>query len=402
MPISPASADRAVLLGGVPAVNPWLLRRCRFVVGDPAAFLDLPRADGGRETIFILREIELDRARAAAVADHIHGYGDFAPSGPGPWGATPLASDRDVRVAQSAAECLRRRGVREIWTDRSLPMVFAPILDAAGVTLRCDPDLGVLERRSKSEHDVDALRAAQRVAEECVRFACELIARADAGRDGTLSVSGEPLTSERVRAELNVWLMRRGAEPCTSAIIAGGAQGGDCHEKGSGPLRTGEPIIVDIWPQDPKTRYYGDCTRTVVHGREADIPTPIRAMHMAVVEAKRAGVAATRAGVTGGDVHEAVCAVFRATGYNVGLPPAGAPKTYTGFVHGTGHGVGLEVHEPPLLDTGGPVLVEGDCLTIEPGLYSHAVGGVRVEDMVIARRAGCDNLNTIPEGLTWA
>lgn len=393
---------RAILLGGVPAANPWLLRRCRFVVGDPAAYLDLPRAGGGRETIFILREIELDRARAANSADHVHGYGEFAPSGPAPWGVTPLASDRDIRVAQAAAECLRRRGVREVWTDRSLPMVFAPILAAAGVALRCDPEMGVLERRAKTEAEVSALRAAQRTAEECVRFACEFIARADAGRGGALSLAGEPLTSERVRAELNIWLMRRGAEPCASAIVAGGAQGGDCHEKGSGPLRTGEPVIIDIWPQDPKSRFYGDCTRTVVHGREGDIPPQVRAMHAAVAEAKRAAIAATRAGVTGNEVHEAACAVFRARGFGIGLPPADAPAAYVGYAHGTGHGVGLDVHEPPLLDAGGPALVEGDCLTIEPGLYGHAVGGVRIEDMVIARRGGCENLNTIPEGLTWA
>jgi Xaa-Pro aminopeptidase len=71
------------------------------------------------------------------------------------------------------------------------------------------------------------------------------------------------------------------------------------------------------------------------------------------------------------------------------------------MVHGTGHGVGLDVHEPPLLDFGGPKLVVGDALTIEPGLYCKAIGGVRVEDMVIVTADGCENLNTLPEGLEW-
>ena len=71
------------------------------------------------------------------------------------------------------------------------------------------------------------------------------------------------------------------------------------------------------------------------------------------------------------------------------------------MVHGTGHGIGLDVHEPPLLDRGGPPLLVGDALTIEPGLYSQAVGGVRVEDMVIVQADGCRNLNRLPEGLSW-
>ena len=88
-------------------------------------------------------------------------------------------------------------------------------------------------------------------------------------------------------------------------------------------------------------------------------------------------------------------------GYAMGLPQEDAPDSYCGMIHGTGHGVGLEVHEPPLLDMRGPELVEGDVLTIEPGLYCRALGGVRVEDMVVVTREGCDNLNCLHEGLDW-
>jgi Xaa-Pro aminopeptidase len=71
------------------------------------------------------------------------------------------------------------------------------------------------------------------------------------------------------------------------------------------------------------------------------------------------------------------------------------------MTHGTGHGIGLDVHEPPLLDLKGPVLVTGDALTVEPGLYGRAHGGVRVEDMVIVGVDGATNLNTLFEGLSW-
>ena len=136
----------------------------------------------------------------------------------------------------------------------------------------------------------------------------------------------------------------------------------------------------------------------MVHGTISD---EIGRMHAAVAVAKKAAIDATRAGVTGQAVHEATTAAMLGQGYQMGLPTADAPGTYCAMTHGTGHGVGLEVHEPPLLDRGGPALVVGDCLTIEPGLYSRAIGGVRLEDMVIVREDGCDNLNKLPEGLDW-
>ncbi|HOM18224.1 MAG TPA: M24 family metallopeptidase, partial [Thermoguttaceae bacterium] len=69
--------------------------------------------------------------------------------------------------------------------------------------------------------------------------------------------------------------------------------------------------------------------------------------------------------------------------------------------HGTGHGLGLEVHEMPLLDCNGPKLLAGDVVSIEPGLYLASLGGVRVEDLVVITEEGCQNLNTLPEGLDW-
>ena len=90
-----------------------------------------------------------------------------------------------------------------------------------------------------------------------------------------------------------------------------------------------------------------------------------------------------------------------AAGYAMGLPDDDAPDTYCAMVHGTGHGIGLDVHEPPLLDVGGPELVVGDAVTVEPGLYTKALGGVRLEDVVVVSEEGCENLGRLPEGLTW-
>jgi Xaa-Pro aminopeptidase len=162
---------------------------------------------------------------------------------------------------------------------------------------------------------------------------------------------------------------------------------------------TGQPVIVDIFPRDKKTLYNGDCTRTVVHGA---IHPKVAEMHAAVARAKAAACKVIRAGISGDYVHQATIASITSDGFKMGLPPADADDNYTAMTHGTGHGLGLEVHEPPLLAIGGPDLLVGDVVTVEPGLYCKAVGGVRLEDMVVVTEYGHTNLNKLYEGLDWS
>jgi Xaa-Pro aminopeptidase len=282
-------------------------------------------------------------------------------------------------------------------TDRSLPFIYASHIQAAGIVLEYDADKGVLDRRAKDEQEIAHLAQAQRDTERVMERACQLIARASADATGTLQHEGDTLTAERVRTLIDIWLLELGyANP--DAIVAGGSDGGDCHNHGHGPLHTNQPVIVDIFPQNKTTLYNGDCTRTVVHG---DTPDEIARYHAAVIEAKTAAINATRAGVTGDAVHAETARVITAHGYHMGSPASDAPDSFASMPHGTGHGIGIEVHEPPLLDTDGPTLIVGDALTIEPGVYSMALGGVRIEDMVIVTAEGCRNLNTLPEGLDW-
>ncbi len=380
---------RATIMAGIPAHNMALYHRLRFLVGDPAVLLEVPAGEGSISTL-ILRDIEMDRARAHARADRVACPADFAPT-------TGLSGDRETATAQSAAEFLRRAGISAVTADRTLPLIYAHALREAGVEVHCDLNLGVATRRTKDEAEIGHLREAQRVTEDAMEMACALIARATADRQGVLQHEGAPLTSERVRAAIDIWLLQRGYTT-PGSIVAGGPIGADCHNYGTGELRTGEPVIVDIFPQNRATLYNGDCTRTVVHGEISDTLLNMRA---AVAEAKAAGIAAVRTGVTGQQVHEATIAVIQQHGYAIGLPAVDAADSYCAMVHGTGHGVGLEVHEPPLLDKGGPPLVAGDAVTVEPGLYSKAVGGIRLEDLVVTTEEGCLNLNQLPEGLAW-
>ena len=383
-------ATDALLIAGIPALNMSLYRQIRFLVGDPTAYLQWKNAAGETCSVLILRDIEMDRAKKTARAQSIASPRDFTPE-------TGLSGDRETATAQAAAECFRRAGVTTVKSDRSLPLIYAEMAKRAGIEIVCDTEWGVLERRCKDEQEIAWMQEAQNTTEGAMEMACRLIANAKVRSDGSLEVEGEPLTSEVVRWRIDQWLLQRGYSNPES-IVAGGAVGADCHDHGHGVLRTGEPIIVDIFPRNRKTLYNGDCTRTVVHGQ---ISETLQKMHTAVVAAKKQATAAVRPGVTGQQVHQATIAAMQAHGYPMGLPPKDAPSGYCSMTHGTGHGLGLEVHEPPLLDKGGPALIIGDCLTIEPGLYALGLGGIRVEDLVVVTADGCQNLNRLPEGLDW-
>ena len=380
----------ARLIAGIPAVNKSLFHAVRFAVGDPAACIDFLKDGQSAHRVFIVRDIEMGRARQHARADAVSCPRDFEPAG-------GLSGDRETATAQAVAECLRRQQITLVIADRTLPLIFADHLRQAGIALEYDAGMGVLSRRAKDTQEVEWLQSAQRATEDAMRMACETVARANADANGVLHHHGERLSAEHLRFMIDVHLLKLGFSNPPS-IVACGAQGADCHEHGHGDLRTGQPVIVDIFPRCQKTFYNGDCTRTVVHG---DVHPEVARMHSTVLEAKRAAIAAVRTGVTGEDVHRATLGVIHAHGFASGMPPADAPDTWCGMTHGTGHGIGLDVHEPPLLDFKGPVLVTGDALTVEPGLYGRAHGGVRVEDMVIVGVDGATNLNSLFEGLSW-
>jgi len=374
------------LLAGYPDRFPAVYHRIRFLCGDMTVFLDL----GGGQTHLIVRNIELPRAKKAGRAAHVHTPEDLSPTG-------GLSSDRDTSFAQAAGELLVGNGVKEIAGDYLLPLLFVDVLAERGVKVTFDPELGRSERRMKDGWEVEQLRDSQRHTEAAIRYAYDIIANAKIV-DDVLQHNGTALTADGLRSMIAIFLLQRGLSSPNDCIVAPGRVGSDCHHRGDGALRINEPIILDVFPLNTKSRYWGDCTRTLCRG----VPHPtLSMMHEHVVEAKAQAIRACRAGRTGAEVHQAVLDVFTREKYHIGMPPDDAPDDLVFYPHGTGHGIGLECHEPPILDLLCGALMNGDALTIEPGLYCKAIGGVRVEDMVIARPDGCENLNALPEGLWW-
>ena len=205
-------------------------------------------------------------------------------------------------------------------------------------------------------------------------------------KKGILYLGKNPLTSERVRFAMHSYLLEQGYQ-ANDTIVSCGKETALPHKTGTGPLFSGEPIVIDVFPKSVTSGYFTDMTRTVSKGIPA---ADIAEMYQAVREAQDLATAMLRPGVTGAEVHQSVVEYFRDHGFESGAE---------GFTHNLGHGVGLDVHELPVLGPAGGKLKQGNVVTIEPGLYYPKIGGVRLENIGIIRREGMDCITRFPREL---
>lgn len=337
------------------------------------------------DDVLVASPLEIDRARAQSKAARKLGFAEAGYVDHGEYASWP----------RLAARMLREKGHEEARVSPRLQAAYLEELRSAGVAVEIDRDLFTADRRHKSAEEAGFIQEAQRAAEAAVTEVARQLAQAEI-KDGTLWLEGRPLTSERLYARASLLLAEMGFS-CPEMIVAGSPQCAMPHFRGEGPIRANSPVIVDIFPSGRGSHYYGDLTRTLVMG---EIPDEIRHMHAAVLQALDAGIESIKAGVPGRDVHHAVCQVLVDRGFGTTTKgyegPEGGPK----MNHSTGHGVGLDVHEEPALR--GPndePLLEGDVVTVEPGLYLLGLGGVRVEDTGMVTADGFANFTTLTRSL---
>ena len=377
---------RNLLVIGAPEHDAYAYHLSGFLAPDDVICLRV----GGKRYLAV-SSLEYGRAEKAAPADELLSYEEMQV----PKLARELKSGA-AAYAQAIRTLLERLGAPDftLHVPPTLAVAYADALRARGLTLIPDGKLFDGLRRAKTSEEVAHVERAQRAVEEACEHAVGILREATVGEDGALLWRGETLTSETLRSEINVELLRRNCLG-DGTITAGGSQAADPHERGSGPLRAGEAIILDIFPMDLSSRYYADMTRTFVKGEPGE---DLRKMYDAVLESQEAALAMIGPGIDGKDVHERVSEILHEAGYVTQIHDRKEGKPLTeGFFHGTGHGVGLEIHEAPRLGLTGQELVPGDIVSVEPGVYDPEVGGVRIEDLVVVTEEGCRNLTHFPK-----
>lgn len=291
-------------------------------------------------------------------------------------------------IAEIIATVARGHGLRRFRVPDDFPARLYVKLGNLGLKLDFANGLLFPEREIKTAAEAAAVREGNRLCSVGFTVA-ERILRVAKIKGRTLVHRGKALTSESLRFALETAIREQGGDP-RDTIVAGGDQACDPHERGSGPLRPHELIIIDVFPRVLKTGYHGDMTRTYLKGRPREVQ---RRMVTTVRDAQKRAMRLIRADVNGRDVHAAVVACFEEAGYETRHGKSGS----VGFIHGTGHGLGLEVHDPGRISpTVSTPLKRGAVLTVEPGLYYPGLGGCRWEDVVQVTATGSTMLSRHP------
>lgn len=361
--------SEARLFYGTPEIEADLLAFGGFMAPDPFfAF-----AWQGRRIAF-LSALEIGRGRREGGFDEVFDIADLRES-----------AEERLPVAEQILRACRKLDIRHLLTPPSLPAAIAlPLHAQSTVRVRAGEEPYYAPRLHKSPAEAEAIRAVNRICSLCFKRVEEILAAASIAQD-ELIFEGETLTSERLHREIRALALDHDAL-ARDPIVAGGDQACDPHERGSGPLRPHELIIVDIFPRDLHSGFFGDMTRTYLRGNAS---AEQRKLVHSVREAQLRALAKIRPGCNGRDVHAAAADFFEECGYRTGQRNGG----YEGFFHGTGHGLGLEIHEAPRISKVDETLAPGLVFTVEPGLYYPGLGGCRIEDVVWMKDDGFELLS---------
>jgi Xaa-Pro aminopeptidase len=351
-----------------------------FRAPDPFVYVE----SRGKSAI-LLNDLELDRGSREARVDEVVSQSDLA-------AALEKKSGRKPAQVEVIAAFLKKRRASRPLVPADFPLGLARQLAEHDVSVTPVEGMFRPERQIKTPGEILLMTKATRITEEGMERAFEVLRASTVGAGKVLRWGGSILTSERLRMEIEATMLRAGAIPAGNSIVACGEQACDPHERGHGPLKANQLIILDLFPR-ARSGYYGDLTRTVVKGKATEAQS--RLWEVCLLGQKLA-LGSLAHGADGGAIHREVTDFFTDNGYpteRVG----GAKGRWSGFFHGTGHGLGLDLHEAPRFGAG--KLRAGQVFTIEPGIYIPGIGGVRHEDVALITKTGHKLLSRCPKPL---
>ncbi|MCK9589858.1 MAG: Xaa-Pro peptidase family protein [Terrimicrobiaceae bacterium] len=369
--------------------------RSKLIVASSEASADMLYATGfrapdafvflqtGNRRLLLLSDLEFDRGRQQAKVDRVDSFSEIEEK-------ARDGKKKKPAYARVIAAWLRANKTRGVVVPADFPLGLSRLLKKEGVRLKPAKGSFFPEREKKSLREIHAIEAAIRIAEAGMARAIDVLKSAVPRKDGCLVLGRRILTSEILRAEIETTIVRAGGEARGDTIVAGGNQACDPHERGTGPLRANELIVLDIFPRDARSGYYGDITRTVVRGKATD---DRRKLWETCLTGQAMALEKMKPGNQGAAIHDSIKEYFADQGY----PTEIREGRWQGFFHGTGHGLGLEVHEAPRFAAA--TFLPGQVITIEPGIYIPGIGGVRHEDVALITRRGPRLLTKAPKPL---
>lgn len=347
---------------------------CRFVVPDPIIFFEI----SGTKYL-VLSDLEFDRAKLQSSADRILSLSELARE-------VKRKKERPL-YADIVDHVFKQKKVRRIVVPSNFPALHYATLHKMGyaITVKTEPffESRLVKTEEEKKHIIHTLRMMEMTLGEIVG-----LLRKSKIRGSKILHGREVITSELLKTEINRRLMERGCVS-TSTIVASGAQGSFPHHEGKGPIKPHTPIIFDIFPRNHESRYWGDMTRTMVKGRPSD---EVKKMFHAVRDANRSAIDMIRPGIHSSKVHQKALDILTSKGFITGK----IGGRMEGFIHSTGHGLGLDIHEPPSVSHAGSILKKGNVVTVEPGLYYQKHGGMRLEDVIYVGARGAEVLTRFP------
>jgi Xaa-Pro aminopeptidase len=348
----------------------------RFIVPDPVLFFQIR----GKRYL-MLNDLEVDRGRREAEVDEVVSLSEWEEKVKKKIGQKPTSIDMMV-------EFLKEKKVRNAIVPYNFPGFIASELQKRKIILSYRHNPFWKNRLLKTKEEKKAIELSLKHTGNAIRKAYEVL-KASVVRKGSLFYQDEPLTSECLRRVIDLYLMENQCL-ARNTIVAGGNQAVDPHNRGSGPLKADQAIVMDVFPRSMKTQYYADMTRTVVKGK----PSPeLKKIWRTVKEAQERAIEMIKEGINGKKVHLWILDFFESKGYKTGKMNG----RMQGFFHGTGHGLGLDIHEAPRISKFPERLKKGMVVTVEPGLYYQGIGGVRIEDVVYVTKDGCEVLSHCPK-----
>ncbi|MCK5084762.1 MAG: aminopeptidase P family protein [Candidatus Pacebacteria bacterium] len=333
----------------------------------------------GKKMIYI-DDLEYNRAKKEAGVDKVINYSKYGSS-----------VDRDT-FGSVLINILKDNKIKKVQIPGNFQMKYAKVLLDNKIEIEiCEPLFK--KRVFKNEDEIRNITEVQKVNEEALREAINVIKKSKTRKDKKLSYQNKILTSELIKKIIDTEFAKRDCFSDLSFVVSCGKDSANPHEEGSGPIFANEPIIIDTVPKSRLSRYYADITRTVVKGKASP---ELKKMYNAVLGAQKLALGEIKDGMRADSIHKKVQNYFE----NKGFKTEEKNGKIQGFFHSTGHGVGLDIHETPRINLNyKKVLKAGNVVTVEPGLYYPKIGGVRIEDLVVVTKTGCKNLTKFPKFL---